>query len=366
MEALWEFSRTIISFVVSLGILIFIHEFGHFVAAKLFGVKVERFSLGFGPRLLGKEVGDTDYRISAFPLGGYVKMLGESSDEEIPEELHPVSFSHQPLRRRMSIVAAGPSSNLLLAVLLYVFIFAFFGLTETSTDIGSVTPDSPAAAAGLKSNDKVLAVDGVPVKVWSDLSQLIQESGSKKVQLKLQRGDEVFTVELTPEIRETRNILGEKISRPLIGIVASNNIIVEKVNPFQAAYHAVAHTYGMIKLTFVVLGKLIVGAISPKTLAGPIGIAQMSGEVAKAGPLAFLYFLALLSINLGILNLLPIPILDGGHLLFFSIEAIMGKPLSIRKREVAQHVGLFLLIALMVFVFYNDIYRLFDPSRGMP
>jgi regulator of sigma E protease len=344
LEALWELSRTIISFVVSLGILIFIHEFGHFVAAKLFGVKVERFSLGFGPRLLGKEVGDTDYRISAFPLGGYVKMLGESTDEEIPEELHPVSFSHQPLRRRMSIVGAGPGSNLLLAVLLYAFIFAFFGLTETSTDIGSVTPDSPAAAAGLKSNDKVLAIDGVPVRVWSDLSQLIQESGSKKVQLKLQRADEVFTVELTPEIRETKNILGEKISRPLIGIVASNNIM----------------------LTFVVLGKLIVGAISPKTLAGPIGIAQMSGEVAKAGPLAFLYFLALLSINLGILNLLPIPILDGGHLLFFSIEAIMGKPLSIRKREVAQQVGLFLLIALMVFVFYNDIYRLFDPSRGMP
>lgn len=365
-EFIWPYFRTLLSFVVALGILIFIHEFGHFVAAKLFGVKVERFSLGFGPRLLGKEVGDTDYRISAFPLGGYVKMLGESSDEEIPEELHRVSFSHQPLRRRMSIVAAGPSSNLLLAVLLYAFIFAFFGLTETSTDIGSVTPDSPAAAAGLKSNDKVLAVDGVPVKVWSDLSQLIQESGSKKIQLKLQRGDEVFTVQLTPEIRETRNILGEKISRPLIGIVASNNIIVEKVNPFQAMYYAVTHTVGMIKLTFVVLGKLIVGAISPKTLAGPIGIAQMSGEVAKAGPLAFLYFLALLSINLGILNLLPIPILDGGHLLFFSIEAIMGKPLSIRKREVAQHVGLFLLIALMVFVFYNDIYRLFDPGRGMP
>ena len=366
MEALWEFSRTIIAFVVSLGILIFIHEFGHFVAAKLFGVKVERFSLGFGPRLLGKEVGDTDYRISAFPLGGYVKMLGESTDEEIPEELHPVSFSHQPLRRRMSIVGAGPGSNLLLAVLLYAFIFAFFGLTETSTDIGSVSPDSPAAAAGIQSNDKVLAIDGVAVKVWSDLSLLIQESGSKKIRLKLQRGDEVFEVELTPEIKETKNILGEKISRPLIGIVASNNIIVEKVNPFQAMYHAVTHTIGMIELTFVVLGKLIVGAISPKTLAGPIGIAQMSGEVAKAGPLAFLYFLALLSINLGILNLLPIPILDGGHLLFFSIEAIMGKPLSIRKREVAQQVGLFLLIALMVFVFYNDIYRLFDPGRGMP
>ena len=249
---------------------------------------------------------------------------------------------------------------------LYGLIFALFGLTKTTTDIGSVTPDSPAAAAGLQVEDKVLAINGIEVKEWSDLSQLIQESGGKSIQLKLQRGDSVFSVELTPEIRKTQTILGEEVNRPLIGIVASNNYIVEKVNPFQALYYAVDQTVGMIKLTFVVLGKLIVGAISPKTLAGPIGIAQMSGQVAKAGPLAFLSFLALLSINLGILNLLPIPILDGGHLLFFCIEGVMGKPLSIRKRELAQQVGLFLLIMLMVFVFYNDIYRLVDPGHGMP
>ncbi len=366
MEAIWSFSRTLISFVVSLGILIFIHEFGHFLAAKIFRVKVERFSLGFGPRLLGKEIGDTDYRISAFPLGGYVKMLGESTDEDIPEELQPVSFSHQLLRHRITIVAAGPGFNLVLAVFLYAFIFGLFGLTKTTTHIGSVTPDSPAAAAGLQANDKVLEVEGVPVQEWSELSHLIQESGGKPIQLKMQRGDDTFTVQLTPEIKETSTILGEKISRPLIGIVASNNVIVEKINPLQAGYYAITQTIGMIKLTFVVLGKLIVGTISPKTLAGPIGIAQMSGEVAKAGPLAFLSFLALLSINLGILNLLPIPILDGGHLLFFLFEAVMGKPLSIKKRELAQQVGLFLLILLMVFVFYNDIYRLVYPGRGMP
>jgi regulator of sigma E protease len=182
----------------------------------------------------------------------------------------------------------------------------------------------------------------------------------------LQRGDEIFAVELTPEIKQTRTILGEEVSRPLIGIIASNNIEVEKVNPFQAIYYAVVQTGSMIELTFVVLGKLIVGAISPKTLAGPIGIAQMSGQVVQAGPIAFLSFLALLSINLGILNLLPIPILDGGHLLFFSIEALLGRPLSIKKREMAQQVGLFLLIALMAFVFYNDIYRLVYPGAGMP
>lgn len=366
MEAIWAFSRTLVSFVVSLGILIFIHEFGHFLLAKIFKVKVERFSLGFGPRLLGKVVGDTDYRISAFPLGGYVKMLGESTDEEIPEELQPVSFSHQPLRRRMSIVAAGPGSNLLLAVILYALIFGLFGLTKTTTHIGSVTPDSPAAAAGLQPEDKVLEVEGTAVQEWSELSQLIQESGGNPIQLKVQRGDETVTVVLTPEIKETRTILGEKVSRPLIGIVASNNVVVEKINPFQAGYYAITHTVAMIELTFVVLGKLFVGAISPRTLAGPIGIAQMSGEVAKAGPLAFLSFLALLSINLGILNLLPIPILDGGHLLFFLIEGIMGKPLSIKKRELAQQVGLFLLIVLMVFVFYNDIYRLISPGKAIP
>ena len=366
MEAIWSISRTLISFIVSLGILIFIHEFGHFVVAKIFGIRVERFSLGFGPRLFGREVGDTDYRISAFPLGGYVKMLGESVDEVVPEDLKSVSFSHQPLRRRIAVVSAGPSSNLLLAVFLYGLIFGFFGLTKTTTNIGSVTPESPAAAAGLQANDRVLEVNGVSVQEWGELSQLIQESGSGPVQLKLQRGADLLTVTLTPEIKQTRTILGEEVSRPLIGIIASNEFIVEKINPFQAVYYAVVQTGSMIKLTFVVLGKLIVGAISPKTLAGPIGIAQMSGQVAQAGPLAFISFLALLSINLGILNLLPIPILDGGHLLFFSIEAVMGKPLSIKKREMAQQVGLFLLIVLMAFVFYNDIYRLFYPGAGMP
>jgi regulator of sigma E protease len=366
LEAIWAVSRTLLAFVVSLGVLIFIHEFGHFLAAKIFKVKVERFSLGFGPRLFGKQVGDTDYRISAFPLGGYVKMLGESTDEEIPEDLRHVSFSHQPLGKRIIIVAAGPIFNLLLAVFLYAVIFGVFGLSKTTTDIGAVTPDSPAASAGLQPDDKVLAVNGTPVKEWSELSQLIQDSGGKPIQLTVLRGDRTFTVELTPQVKETQTILGENVRRPLIGIVASNRVIVEKINPFEAGYYAFTQTIGMIKLTFVILGKLVVGAISPRTLAGPIGIAQMSGEVAKAGPLAFLSFLALLSINLGILNFLPIPILDGGHLLFFFIEGIRGKPLSLRKRELAQQVGLFLLIALMVFVFYNDIYRLVAPGQGLP
>ena len=366
MEAIWALARSLLAFVLSLGILIFIHEFGHFLAAKIFKVKVERFSLGFGPRLLGKQVGDTDYRISALPLGGYVKMLGESADEEIPEDLQRVSFAHQPLRKRITIVAAGPSFNLLLAVVLYTLVFGIFGLAKTTTHIGSVTPDSPAATAGLQPGDKVIEVNGTPVKEWNQLSRLIQDSNGKPVQLEVLRGDKTFTVELTPQMKETQTILGEKVRRPLIGIVASNNVIFEKINPLEAGYYAVSQTIGMIKLTFVVLGKLMVGAISPRTLAGPIGIAEMSGEVAKAGPLAFLSFLALLSINLGILNFLPIPILDGGHLLFFFIEAVMGRPLSIRKRELAQQVGLFLLIALMVFVFYNDIYRLFTPGQGFP
>jgi regulator of sigma E protease len=366
LEAILSFSRTLISFVVALGILIFIHEFGHFLVAKLSKVKVERFSLGFGPRLLGKEIGGTDYRISAFPLGGYVKMFGESADEDIPAELQSVSFSHQPLRRRFAIVAAGPGSNLLLALFLYFLIFGLHGLTKSTTHIGSVTPESPAAAAGLQPGDKVLEVEGTPVQEWSELSNQIKESDGGPIRLKIERGAEIFTVRLTPEIKETTTILGEKVSRPLIGIVASDNLVVEKVNPFKALYYAVVQTGSTIQLTFVVLGKLIVGAISPRTLAGPIGIAQMSGQVAKAGAIAFLHFLALLSINLGILNLLPIPILDGGHLLFFSIEAVRGKPLSIKKRELAQQVGLFLLILLMVFVFYNDIYRLVVPGQGLP
>jgi regulator of sigma E protease len=366
LEAIWALARTILSFVVALGILIFIHEFGHFLVAKISGVAVERFSLGFGPRLFGKKAGETDYRVSAFPLGGYVKMVGESIDEEIPEELQPISFSHQSLPRRMSIVAAGPVSNLLLAVVLYCLVFALFGLARPTTDIGSVTPESPAAAAGVQAGDRVLAIDGEPVQEWAELSELIRNSNGRPIRVRLQREDAVFTVIVTPQIKETRNVFGEETTRPLIGIVASNNVAVERVNPFEAVIYGITQTGHVIQLTFVVLGKLIMGAISPRTLAGPIGIAQMSGQVAKAGVPAFLSFLALLSINLGILNLLPIPVLDGGHLLFFSIEALMGKPVSMKKREMAQQIGLFLLIALMVFVFYNDIYRLISPGSTMP
>ena len=366
MEALLAFLRTFAAFVVSLGILIFIHEFGHFLAAKLSGVNVERFSLGFGPRLLGRRWRETDYRISAFPLGGYVKMLGEAADEEVPEELRHASFSHQPLFRRVAIVACGPLFNILLAFLVYTLTFALFGLARPSTDVGSVSPDSAAANAGIQAGDKVLAVDGVPVQEWSQLSDLIQKAGDRPVEIRLQRGSEVLTFRIIPEMRKTTNLLGEEIQRPLIGIVASGKVNVEEINPFQALYYGADQTWQVVKLTFIVIGKLFQGAISPRTLAGPIGIAQMSGQVAEAGAAAFLSFLALLSINLGILNLLPIPVLDGGHLLFFLIEAVMGRPLSIRKREMAQQAGLFLLILLMVFVFYNDIHRLLYPGRFTP
>jgi regulator of sigma E protease len=366
LEALLAFFRTVVAFVVSLGILIFFHEFGHFLAAKLSGVRVERFSLGFGPRLFGKRWRETDYRVSAFPLGGYVKMLGEATDEEVPEELRHASFSHQPLFRRVVIVACGPLFNVLLAFLVYILTFALFGLARPSTDVGSVSPDSAAAKAGIQAGDKVLAVDGVPVQEWGQLSDLIQKAGDRPVEIRLQRGSEVLTFKVVPEMRKTTNLLGEEVKRPLIGIVASGKVNVEEVNPFQAAYYGADQTWQVIRLTFIVIGKLFEGAISPRTLAGPIGIAQMSGQVAEAGAAAFLSFLGLLSINLGILNLLPIPVLDGGHLLFFLIEAVMGRPLSMRKREMAQQAGLFLLILLMVFVFYNDIHRLIYPGRFMP
>ena len=366
MEALLTFLRTFVAFIVSLGMLIFIHEFGHFLAAKLFGVSVQRFSLGFGPRLLGKKWRETDYRISAFPLGGYVKMLGEAADEEVPEGLRHASFSHQPLFRRVGIVACGPLFNLFLAFVVYTIAFAAFGLPRRTTDVGSLSPDSPAAKAGIQAGDKVLAIDGVEVKEWDQLSELIQKAGDRPVAVRLQRGSEVMTFQILPEMKKMRTLLGEEIQRPLIGIVASGNVSVERVNPLEALYYGMDQTWQVIKLTFVVIGKLLQGHISPRTLAGPIGIAQMSGQVAEAGAAAFLSFLALLSINLGILNLLPIPVLDGGHLLFFLIEAVMGRPLSLRKREMAQQVGLFLLVALMVFVFYNDIYRLLYPGRFTP
>jgi regulator of sigma E protease len=353
--------NSIISFVIVLGLLIFVHEFGHFIFAKLFGVKVLRFSLGFGPKLFGKQVGETEYLVSAFPLGGYVKMYGENPGDEVEPAEAGRAFSDKPLWQRFCIVAAGPIFNLLFAVLLFFLIYAIAGLPQPipGTRIGQVAPDSPAATAGIVAGDEILSINGKPTTEWEQISEIVREGSGAPVTLVLKRGNETITTTGTPTRQEVKNIFGEKVGeRYLLGITRSEELVFEKVSLFTALGAGLGQTWNLIYLTLLSLVKIIQKVVPASELGGPILIAQLAGQQMEAGWMNLLYFMGLLSVNLGILNLFPIPILDGGHLLFFTVEGIMRRPLSMKTREMLQQIGLVLLVSLMFFVFYNDIMRL--------
>ncbi len=349
----------IFAFVIVLGVLIFFHESGHFLIARLFGVGVEKFSLGFGPRLIGKKIGITDYRISAIPLGGYVKMIGEEPDAKIDAADIPLSFTHKHVAKRMLIVAAGPVFNILLAVIIFLGIFLFAGMLVLKPSVGEVKPGSPAFAAGLKKGDLITAINGSAISSWDEMAEIINSSRGGVIRVALQRQESTLELDIAPERVTTQNIFGENIQRYIVGITASGESFSKELNLFQAFSESLVQTYRVTELMVVIIAKLIKGDISTDTLGGPIMIAQMAGDSAKAGVGSLISFIALISINLAIINLLPIPVLDGGHLLFFLIEAIKGRPVSIKVREVAQQIGLFLLILLMILVFYNDITRIF-------
>jgi regulator of sigma E protease len=348
--------------IVGLGVLIVVHEFGHFLFAKLSGVGVLTFSVGFGPKLWVKKKGETEYALSAFPLGGYVKMVGEDPDEEVHVTDVERSFAHKGLLKRAAIVAAGPGFNLLLAVILLMLVFIFYGIPVLSNQVGGVEPGSPADRAGIRKGDRIVALDGRPIVEWEALSKGIKESDGNALTVQIRRQDQEQTVTVQPVKKEGRNIFGEKRDEWMIGI--GSQVSIEKGNVGLAVIRAVQQTYEYSKLTLVALYKMITGEVSPRNIGGPILIAQMAGQQAQEGVGSFLAFLAVLSINLGVLNLLPVPVLDGGHLLFFLVESVIGRPVAARHREMAQQVGIFLLMLLMVYAFYNDIARFFEKQVG--
>lgn len=354
---------TIIATIVVLGILVFVHEFGHFLLAKLLKVRVEAFSLGFPPKLLSKKIGETEYRLSVIPLGGYVKLLGENPEEEVPPELQPRSFSHHPMWHRTLIVMAGPGFNLLFCVLALFLLFSLSGIPYLTTKIGAVLPDSPAAQANLQPGDRVLAVNGHKVERWEHLSYLIRRHGERPMAMTVKRGEQTLRVNVTPETMETSNLFGQKVSAVLIGVSSADELAVEKVGPVKAFGEGVSYTGRIIALTVVSIYKLITQELPVNVLGGPILIAQVAGKQAEQGPSYLLHFMAILSVNLALLNLLPIPILDGGHLFFILWEAVRGKPMAIKHREMAQAMGLMIILALMVLVFYQDIMRLFATQQ---
>ncbi|MCX8071284.1 MAG: RIP metalloprotease RseP [Candidatus Binatia bacterium] len=349
---------TIVAAIVVLGLLILFHELGHFLVAKWCGVGVVKFSIGFGPVLIGKRIGSTEYAISAIPLGGFVKMVGEDPDEELAAAERSIAFQHQPLWKRFAIVFAGPFANLLFAFVAFSVVFSVYGarVPTEAPKVGNVVPDMPAATAGIRPGDLVKAVDGKPIATWEELSRTIRESGAKALTLLIERNRETFEIVVTPKEREEKNLFGEVTGKAyLIGIERGLDQI--EVSPLGAIRMGAQQTAWWVATIFASLAKMVQGKIPASEIGGPILIAQAAGEQARLGLEYLLNFMAVISVNLGVLNLLPVPILDGGHLLFFLIEAVRRRPLDTRYRELAQQVGLILLLALMVFAFYNDIAR---------
>ncbi len=435
---------TIVAGIIMLGILVFVHELGHFCVAKLCGVKVLTFSLGFGPRLLAKTWGETEYCISAIPLGGYVQMLGEGGGEQgEAAELTPTeearSFAKQSVSRRMAIIAAGPIMNLLLpflvlpaAYLIGVNLPAYLeqppcvgyvvsgtegsaagfmredcilevGGTpvETWTDtgpalinrageelvfkverngqehlivlaaennaleglqaigllprqdavIGTLSPQMPAASAGLLEGDRILAIGDRVVSSWYDLKEIIQSIGGESTPFRILRNEQVMTFDITPS-------RGGEAGSYLIGIAPQQETLFKRFPFVEAVSAGFDRTLELIDLTLVFIQKLFAGHVSTSNIGGPITVVQVAGQAAQTDMSSILSVLAFLSIQLGILNLLPIPILDGGHLFFNLFELVFRKPLSMRAREIAQQIGLVLLLLLMVLAFYNDIVRI--------
>lgn len=348
---------TIIATIIVLGVLIFVHELGHFLMAKKSKVGVVTFSLGFGPKLFGRKVGETQYQVSMVPLGGYVKMVGEEPGEKISPELMARSFSAQSVSKRLGIVFAGPFFNFLFALVAFAVVY-MVGLPTLLPEIGEVKLDYPAHQAGLLKGDRILEANGTPIKRWEDLAKIIHDSGGRPLSMKGKRDDKTFRVDVTPQVSTQQNLFGEDVRVGLIGISPSGNFFIERFDPFTAIYKALGQCWRITTLTVISIVKILEGKISAKTIGGPILIAQLAGQQAKAGALSLIIFMAVISINLVILNVLPIPVLDGWHILIFLVEGIIGRPVSLKLRERAQQVGIFIIILIMFLVFYNDLSRI--------
>ncbi len=350
----------LVYFIIVLSILIFVHEFGHFLVARIAGVKVLTFSLGFGKKLLTFKKGETEYAISALPLGGYVKMLGESTDDVVPEGEASRSFANKPPHVRTLIAFAGPFFNVLFAVLIFFVIFTTgYPVPSTSTQVGQVMPGEPAYTAGLKQGDIIKRIDGKEVHDWIDLQKTITSgTQARPLDFQIDRGGRTVNVWITPRVRDEKNVFQEVVGKTkLIGIAPT--LETRRESPVAAVSKAFTDTAGLTELTVIGIVKLIKGSISTKNVGGPILIFQQVGQQAKAGKSSFLSFLALISINLGVLNLLPVPILDGGHIAFSIIEIVVRRKIPTKVVEIAQKVGLGIILCIMALAFFNDFMRLF-------
>lgn len=349
---------SVLSVLLVLGGLIFFHELGHFLVARVFGMGVQTFSLGFGPRLFGWRRGNTDYRLSLVPLGGYVSLVGESDDAELPagfEQKH--SFSLRPAWQRLLVIAAGPVFNLLLAWFIYWGLFWTHGQFQLAPEVGRVQAESPAAVAGLNAGDRILAIDGAHIQWWDDVVNVVGASKGRELVLSVDRNGTAMSLSVTPEVRSRKNIFGEDERTWLIGIQASGRTVSIPLDGGSALRAGLDQTWRMIVITGQGVKKLFERSVPLDSVGGPIMIAQMVSEQSQQGLGSVLALAALISINLGLLNLLPVPVLDGGHIIFLTLEMVLRRPVNARLRDVTTRIGLAFLLALMLLATYNDITR---------
>jgi regulator of sigma E protease len=352
-------------------IIVFFHELGHFVVARLCGVRVLVFSVGFGRELLGfTDRHGTRWKIAAIPLGGYVKFLGDENVASVPDQAavagmsadeRRASFHAKPVSQRAAIVAAGPIANFLLAIVIFAGVFTFFGKQTTSARVDAVQPDSPAAAAGIRAGDIVVAIDGRSVESFSDMQRIVSASAARTLEFKIDRGGTPVVIKATPALKRGKDGLGNDYCHAILGVSRSmtpTEVKTVSVDPLTALWLGTKETWSIIDRTFSYIGGVFAGRECVDQLGGPIRIAQISGQVATLGFMPVLQLAAVLSVSIGLLNLFPVPLLDGGHLLFYSIEAARGRPLSERAQEIGFRIGFALVVMLMIFTVFNDILQL--------
>ncbi|MFG1205782.1 RIP metalloprotease RseP [Xanthobacter flavus] len=358
----------VIPFLFVLTLVVFFHELGHFWVARRAGVRVVTFSLGFGPEIAGfNDKHGTRWRIAAIPLGGYVRFFGDEDAASTPDSARlsqmtaaerNESFFYKPVAWRAAIVAAGPIANFLLAIAIFAIVFMVFGKQVTAPRVDQINPGSAAEMAGFKPGDLVLEIDGAKVDSFSDMQRIVGSHAGQPLAFTVARGDREVTLTATPELKEVKDPFGNSHRTGLLGIsrsLAAGDVTTQRFGPVEAIGMGVQETWFVVARTFDYLGGLVAGRESADQLGGPIRIAQVSGQVATFGIGALLSLAAVLSVSIGLLNLFPIPLLDGGHLLFYAFEAIRGRPLSARTQDIGFRIGLALVLMLMIFATWNDV-----------
>lgn len=365
LSILWTY---VLPFLVILTIVVFVHEFGHYWVARRCGVRVEVFSVGFGKELIGRtDRNGTRWRISAIPLGGYVKFFGDADAasatqaegvSSLSEEEKRVAFPHQSVGKRAAIVFAGPAANFVFAILVFAAVFMTVGQYQTPAVLGGVAEGSAAEQAGLREGDQIVGLAGRSVTRFEDIQSLVPIYGTGPVEVVFLRNGEEQRVTATPQMREVETVLGSTQLTPVLGVQADRSAgEMVRYGPASAVVEGVRHTWHVTTGTLAAVGQMITGARGTEDLGGPIGIAQMSGQMTQLGLVSLVMFIALLSVNLGLINLFPIPLLDGGHLVFYGVEAVRGRPLGERAQEVGLRMGMVMVIGLMIFATFNDILR---------